>query len=293
VVVCVTPPPLAVIVTWEVPVVAALLAVKVRVELPLPGAPIKVGLKLAVTPAGRTEADREIAELNPPVTVVEIVLLPEPPCVTDKLVGAALRVKLGFAAAFTVRVTVVVCVTPPPLAEIVTWEVPVAAALLAEKVRVELPLPGAPIEVGLKLAVTPAGRPEADREIAELNPPVTVVEIVPLPELPWDTDRLVGEALKLKLGAALPGLKTMSVTECNSIWLGAAPVCPWGKSCMPTPVIRTGTLSVWKLVVTLNMASTVARALVTPGDMGLLPGTQVGAGTSAIMVLPEASWITK
>lgn len=56
--------------------------------------------------------------------------------------------------------------------------------LLAEKVRVELPLPGAPIEVGLKLAVTPAGRPEADSEIAELKPPLTVVEIVVLPELP-------------------------------------------------------------------------------------------------------------
>ena len=73
---------------------------------------------------------------------------------------------------------------PPPLAVTVTFVVPVVAVLLAEKVRVELPLPGAPIEAGLKLAVIPAGRPEADNEIAELNPPLTAVEILVLPELP-------------------------------------------------------------------------------------------------------------
>lgn len=87
---------------------AVLLAAKVTVELPLPGAPIDVGLKLAVTPAGRPDAESEIAELNPPLTVVEIVLLPELPCATDKLVGEALIVKSGVAAAFTVRATVVV-----------------------------------------------------------------------------------------------------------------------------------------------------------------------------------------
>src|SRR5947199_378751 len=108
------------------------------------------------------------------------------------------------------------------------------------------------MDVGLKLAVTPEGKAEADSEIAELNPPLTVVEIVVLPELPCVTDKLVGDALKLKSGVALPGLKMISTTECSSIWLGAAPVCPCGKSCMPTPVIRTGTLTDVKLVVTLN-----------------------------------------
>ena len=87
---------------------AVALAVKVRVELPLPGAAIEVGLKLAVTPEGRPEADNAIAELKPPLTVVEIVLLPELPWATDKLVGEALKVKLGVAAAFTVRATVAV-----------------------------------------------------------------------------------------------------------------------------------------------------------------------------------------
>jgi len=75
-------------------------------------------------------------------------------------------------------------VTPPPLAVTVTIEDPVVAVLLAEKVRVELPLPGAAMEVGLKLAVTPDGRPDTESESAELNPPDTLVEIVPFPEPP-------------------------------------------------------------------------------------------------------------
>ncbi len=81
--------------------------------------------------------------------------------------------------------------------------VPVVAVLPAVKVKVELPLPGAAIELGLKLAVTPDGKPDADSEIAELNPPLTVVEIVLLPDEPWATDRLAGDALRLKLGVAV------------------------------------------------------------------------------------------
>jgi len=67
----------------------------------------------------------------------------------------------------------------------VTFVIPVVAVLVAEKVRVELPLPGAAIEAGLKLAVTPEGSPDADKDTVELNPPRTVLETVVLPELPW------------------------------------------------------------------------------------------------------------
>jgi len=63
----------------EVPVVAVLLAVKVRVELPEPGAAIDVGLNAAVTPAGSPVAEREMAELKPPETVVEVVVVLVPP----------------------------------------------------------------------------------------------------------------------------------------------------------------------------------------------------------------------
>jgi hypothetical protein len=101
-----------------------------------------------------------------------------------------------------VRAIVVVCVTPPPVADRVMLAVPMVAALLAESVRVELPPPGAAMEAGLKLAVTPAGNPEADNATAELNPPLTVVEIVELPDVPCVTETVAGEALIVKFGVA-------------------------------------------------------------------------------------------
>ena len=62
-------------------------------------------------------------------------------------------------------------------------------------------LPAAPeIDVGLKLTVTPLGAPEADNEIAALNPPTAVVVIVELPELPVATFTAVGEADTVKFG---------------------------------------------------------------------------------------------
>ena len=171
-------------VTVVVPVAAVLLAVNVRVELPLPGAAIELGLKLAVTPAGKPDTESETTALKPPLIVVEIVLLPEAPWANDKLLGEALTAKSGVAAALIVRETVVLLVMPPPVALMVTVAVPVVAVLLAVNVRVELPLPGAAIVLGLKLAVTPAGNPAIDNEMAELKPPLTVVETVVVPELP-------------------------------------------------------------------------------------------------------------
>ncbi len=51
-------------------------------------------------------------------------------------------------------------------------------------VYLDVPEPGALIEVGLKLPVTPVGRPEAESAIAELNPPETVVVTVTYPLCP-------------------------------------------------------------------------------------------------------------
>lgn len=101
-------PPVAVMVTVEDPVVAVALAVSVRVDVPLPGAAIDAGAKLAVTPAGKPDAESEIAELKPLLTAVEIEELPEVPCVIERLLGDALSVKFGDAAALTVTAMVAV-----------------------------------------------------------------------------------------------------------------------------------------------------------------------------------------
>src|SRR5260370_16879320 len=61
-------------------------------------------------------------------------------------------------------------------------------------VIVELPEPGAAIEVGLKATVVPEGWPEADSATALLKPPETVVVMVTLPEPPWGIDVEAGEA---------------------------------------------------------------------------------------------------
>ena len=72
----------------------------------------------------------------------------------------------------------------------VTLKVPRAAVLLAVSVSVLL----LAILLGLNDAVTPLGRPDADKLTLLLKPfsGVTVMELVPV--VPWTTVRLLGEA---------------------------------------------------------------------------------------------------
>ena len=75
-------------------------------------------------------------------------------------------------------------------------------------VMVEVPEPGAAIVLGWKLTVVPAGMPEADKLMALLKPPLTVVVMVEVPWLPWATLRDAGDAEIVKL----PVVVTVSVT---------------------------------------------------------------------------------
>lgn len=61
---------------------------------------------------------------------------------------------------------------------------PAVALLPTVSVRVDDPDPGAAKLDGLKLAVTPDGKPLAESEIAELNPSKTRTATVAVPELP-------------------------------------------------------------------------------------------------------------
>jgi hypothetical protein len=95
VVVCVSPPPVPVIVMLYVPVAALEATVNVAVEVPEPGEAMDAGLKPTVTPAGIPEAVRAMAELNAPEIAVLMVEVPLLPWTTETAVGEAEIVKAG------------------------------------------------------------------------------------------------------------------------------------------------------------------------------------------------------
>ena len=72
-----------------------------------------------------------------------------------------------------------------------------------ENVTVDVLEPGAAIDAGLKPTVTPVGAPDAERAMAELNPPETAVVMVEDPLLPAATETEVGEAERVKAGVCV------------------------------------------------------------------------------------------
>ena len=101
----------------------------------------------------------------------------------------------------TVRETVTTSVMLPEVPVTLMLYVPGAADAPTVMVMVEVPAPV--IELGLKLTVTPAGWPVADKEMAELKPFVTVLVIVDVPELPCTNETAVGEAVRPKPGVLI------------------------------------------------------------------------------------------
>ena len=61
---------------------------------------------------------------------------------------------------------------------------PVLAVLDTVRFISDVPEPGAAMEAGLKLTVTPAGWPLADKATAESKPPETVVVMTAYPLVP-------------------------------------------------------------------------------------------------------------
>jgi hypothetical protein len=202
---CVMPAPEPFTVMVRVPTLALLLSVTVMVDNPVPGAAMELGLKLTLRPLPLTEADKLIGELKLFKAVVLIEDVPEPPLATLSMVGFALMLKSGAGPlTVTVRETVVVWVMPPPVPVTVIVYVFGVTDGPTAMVMVEVPEPGAAMEAGLKVTVTPDGWPEADKATAELKPPVAVLVTVELPELLCATEREAGEAETLKLGVGGP-----------------------------------------------------------------------------------------
>jgi len=129
--------------------------------------------------------------------------------------GDALRLKLpplgGPLLVVTVKVTVVVCVIPPPIPVTVMGYEPVETEPPTAIVIVEFPEPGFGIGLGLKDTVTPAGWPEADNVTAELNAPVRALVIVDVPLEPWPTDTVLGEGERVNVGPVTTVKVTVAV----------------------------------------------------------------------------------
>src|SRR5271155_2957041 len=118
------------------------------------------------------------------------VLVPLAPAWTIvTLVGEAASEKFG--AAPTVKLTEVVCVKLPDTPVIVTVAVPVVAVPLAAKVKMVELVEG----FALKAAVTPVGKPVAEKVTLPVKPfsGVTVIVLVP-PAPPCVTVTLEGAA---------------------------------------------------------------------------------------------------
>src|SRR6266849_6404792 len=173
-----------------VPVVAVLLAVSVKILV----AVVEFGLKDAVTPLGKPEADKLTLPLKPFCGVTVMVLVPLAPCVMVKLLGEAESVKFGVGTGFTVRETVLLLVRLAELPVMVTVTVPVVAVLLAVSVKVLVAVAG----FGLKDAVTPLGKPEAAKLTLPLKPFCGVTVIVLVPLAPCVMVKLLGEAESVK-----------------------------------------------------------------------------------------------
>ena len=196
---CVSAPEVPVTVIVAVPVVAEELAVNVSVLVVLPFAAGVTGFALndAVTPLGRPDAASVTALENAFCDVIVIVLVPLAPCVTDTLVGDALAVKFGVAAALTVSAIVVVADNAPDVPVIVTVDVPADALELAVRLNPLEPVVGlVPNE-----AVTPVGKPEAASVTAPEKPPASATLIVLVPAAPPAViETLFGDADSVKLG---------------------------------------------------------------------------------------------
>jgi hypothetical protein len=179
VVVCEVEPLVPVMVMVCVPVEARRETVMCMVEVPAPV--MELGLKVTVTPEGWPEADKETAESKPPVTAE--VMVTEPELLRSMLMeeGEALMEKPAVVEV-TVSETVVVEVVLPDVPVMVIAYVPGVVDEATVKVALEVPVPV--MEDGLKPTVTPEGWPEADRVTAESKPPLTVLVIVEVPELP-------------------------------------------------------------------------------------------------------------
>jgi hypothetical protein len=180
------------IVIVEVPVAAALLAVRVSRLLPVVG----LVANAAVTPLGIPDAVRVTAPANPPTSVTWMVSVPPAsrPIVNVDAEGASVKLP---PAPVTVTAMLVVAVSVPEVPVAVTVDVPTGAVVLAVSVSTLAVVVGSVANE----APTPEGRPEAERVTEPVKPPTSVTVMVTVQLPPWGMVQVIGEALIVKLPA--------------------------------------------------------------------------------------------
>jgi len=91
----------------------------------------------------------------------------------------------------------------------VTVNVPVVAVLLAVNVNVLVVV----VLLGLNDAVTPLGRPDADKPTLPLKPFCGVTVMVLAPLVPCATVKLLGEAERVKFAGGVTGAPTETLSK--------------------------------------------------------------------------------
>src|SRR5437899_332739 len=152
-----------------------------------------------------TSAARLIVPCPAPATVnVPCAKLALPATPTEPMSPSDQTVGRGWSTAVTVRLTVVVVAPTKPADEpvTVTATVPVAALLLAVSVSILVLV----VVLGLNEAVTPLGRPDADKLTLPLKPFCGVTVMVLAPLAPCGIVKLLGEAEREKFGGGATGV---------------------------------------------------------------------------------------
>jgi len=135
-----------------------------------------VPVNAAVTPVGNPAKDRAGVPVKPFTGVTVSMLVPDVPCVTLRLAGAAAKVKLG--QALIVRLKVAVTDDVPEVPVTVTVVVPTVAADVAVKVATLV----VDVEAGLNETETPVGSVDVVNVTLPVKPlfGVTVMVLAPL-----------------------------------------------------------------------------------------------------------------
>lgn len=157
---------------------------------------VVAGVKVAVTPVGRLVAARVTGALKFSALRTLMVALTLLPSMTLRVLADEVSVKLGVG---TVTVTVAEAVNEPEVPVMVTVCGPGVAVAPAVKDNV---LDEA-LLAGLKLAVTPVGRPETVKPTVLANPftsTTLIFDVAALPPIGVDKDAVAAESVKFGVG---------------------------------------------------------------------------------------------